>query len=254
MSLKEVISRLQDFYSLSVVAPVGVFHRPFYVRETIEQLDHVGVGSFLVVFLVSLFIGMALSLQISAQLSALGLKMYTGRILGLSIISEIGPVAVAVTFAGRVGAGMAAEIGSMVLGHQVDVLRVHGVSPIKKLVAPRVLSALIMLPVLTVIGDVVSLAGGYFVAVFVSNQNGPFYWSQISATMDLQSVVSGIIKPFIFGYLIACISCYMGLSTRGGAKGLGRATTTAVVISIVTVIATDFVLERILLYAFGLSV
>jgi phospholipid/cholesterol/gamma-HCH transport system permease protein len=224
------------------------------VRETIEQLDHVGVGSFLIVFLVSLFIGMALSLQISAQLSALGLKMYTGRILGLSIISEIGPVAVAVTFAGRVGAGMAAEIGSMVLGHQVDVLRVHGVSPIKKLVAPRVLSALIMLPVLTVIGDVVSLAGGYFVAVFVSNQNGPFYWSQISATMDLQSVVSGIIKPFIFGYLIACISCYMGLSTRGGAKGLGRATTTAVVISIVAVIATDFVLERILLYAFGLSI
>jgi phospholipid/cholesterol/gamma-HCH transport system permease protein len=254
MKIKENIARLQDFYILSLKAPLGIFRKPFYFRETIEQMDYMGTGSLFIVFLVSLFIGMALSLQISAELSDIGLKMYTGKIVGLSIIREIGPVAIALSFAGRVGSGMASELGSMMLGHQVDILRVHGINPIKKLVTPRVISSVIMLPVLTVIGDAVSLFGGYYISAFVSHQSGSFYWSQIKDIMDFKNIFSGISKPFIFGYLIACISCYMGLSTKGGARGLRKATTTAVVLSMIMIIVSDFMLTRILFYLFGMSV
>lgn len=254
MNIKENITQLQDFYLLSVRALLGIFRRPFYFRETIEQMDYMGTGSFFIVSLISLFIGMALSLQISAELSQLGVKMYTGKIVGVAIIREIGPVAIALVFAGRVGSGMASELGSMVLGHQVDILRIHGVNPIKKLVTPRVISAVLMLPVLTVIGDAVSLIGGYYIAVFVSHQSGFFYWSQIKEIMDVDNIVSGVTKPFIFGYMISSISCYMGLSAKGGARGLREATTKAVVVSMIMIIVVDFLLTRVLLYVFGMSV
>jgi len=251
MNVREFISRVQDFHILSVNALLNVLRRPLYVRDTIEQMDYMGTGSLFIVILVSLFIGMALSLQISAELSSLGLKMYTGRIVGLSMIREIGPVAIALSFAGRVGSGITSEIGSMVLGHQVDILRVHGVNPLKKLVTPRVVSAVLMLPVLTVIVGAVSLLGGYYISVFVSHQSGSFYWSQIRDIMNFKNIFSGVIKPFLFGYLIACISCYMGLSARGGARGLRKATTSAVVISTIMIIITDFMLTRVLLFALG---
>ncbi len=254
MITKGNVSRLQDFYILSVKAPLGVFRRPFYLRETIEQMDYIGTGSIFIIFLVSLFIGMALSLQISAELSELGLKMYTGKIVGLSMIKEVGPVAIALSFAGRVGSGMASELGSMTIGHQVDILRVHGVSPLKKLVTPRVISSIVMLPVLTLIGDAISLFGGYYISVFVSHQSGYFYWSQIKEILDFENIFTGLSKPFIFGYLISCISCYMGLSTRGGSTGLRKATTTAVVISTIMIIVSDFMMTRVLLYVFGMKV
>lgn len=254
MITKGNVSRLQDFYILSVKAPLGVFRRPFYLRDTIEQMDYIGTGSIFVISLVSLFIGMALSLQISAELSELGLKMYTGKIVGLSIIKEVGPVAIALSFAGRVGSGMASELGSMTIGHQVDILRVHGVSPLKKLVTPRVISSIVMLPVLTLIGDAISLLGGYYISVFVSHQSGYFYWNQIKEILDFENIFTGLSKPFIFGYLISCISCYMGLSTRGGSAGLRKATTTAVVIATIMIIVSDFMMTRVLLYVFGMKV
>ncbi|HTR44568.1 MAG TPA: ABC transporter permease [Thermodesulfovibrionales bacterium] len=252
--LKELANELQDFYLLSFQSLAGVVRRPFYLGDMIEQMDYAGAGSFFIVILVSLFIGMALSLQLAAELSALGLKMYTGKVVGISIIREIGPVAAALVFTGRVGSGMASELGSMVLGHQVDTLRVFGVDPIKKLVTPRVLSALIMLPALTLIGDAASLLGGYYVAVFVSHQSGHVYWSSVRGVLIFENVFAGAVKPFLFGYLIACISSYMGLSTRGGSIGLRSATTRAVVLSIITIIISDFILTRILLYVLGFSV
>ncbi len=254
MRIKELISELQDFYLLSVQGLLGVARRPFYFRDTIEQMDYVGAGSFVIIVLISLFIGMALSLQLAAELSSLGMKMYIGKIVGVSIIREIGPVMAAIVFAGRAGSGMASELGSMILGHQVDTLRVFGVDPTKKLVTPRILSSLIMLPALTIVGDVVSVLGGYYIAVFVSHQSGTVYWSSIREVLIYENVVAGATKPFIFAYLIACISCYMGLSTRGGSQGLRRATTRAVVASIIMIIVSDFILTRILLYVLGFSV
>ncbi len=253
-TLKRLFLTLQEYYILALKSPFGIFSRPHYIDETIEQMDYAGAGSLFIIILVSLFIGMALSLQISAELSSLGLKMYTGKIVGVSIIREIGPVAIALSFAGRVGSGMASELGSMVLGHQVDILKVFGIDPIKKLVTPRVVASLIMLPALTVIGDAISLIGGYFIAVFVSHQSSPFYWSQIREILNFENVFSGVAKPFIFGYLISTISCYMGLSTSGGARGLRRSTTMAVVLSTIFIIISDFVLTRILLIMLGMSV
>jgi phospholipid/cholesterol/gamma-HCH transport system permease protein len=142
----------------------------------------------------------------------------------------------------------------MILGHQVDTLRVFGVDPMKKLVTPRILSSIIMLPALTIIGDAVSILGGYLIAVYVSHQSGAFYWSSIREVFNFENVIAGSIKPFIFGYIIASISCYTGLSTRGGAIGLRRTTTRAVVASFIMIIIADFVLTRILLYVLGFSV
>jgi len=251
---KELIYELQEFYLLSSRGLLGAFRKPFYFKDTIEQMDYAGAGSFFIIVLISLFVGMALSLQLAAELSTLGLKMYSGKIVGISIIRELGPMVVAVVYSGRVGAGIASELGSMVLGHQVDTLRVFGVDPIKKLVTPRIITALIMLPVLTIIGDAVSLLGGYYISVFVSHQSGTFYWSSIREVLTFENVFSGSFKPFIFGFLIASISCFMGLTTKGGAEGLRRTTTRAVVMSIVMIIVSDFILTRILLYVLGFSV
>jgi phospholipid/cholesterol/gamma-HCH transport system permease protein len=253
MTLQRVLSELQNFYVLSVDALLGTFRRSLNWRDVLEQMDYTGAGSFFIVFLVSLFIGMALSLQISTELAPLGLKMYTAKIVGISIIREIGPVAIALSYAGRVGSGMASELGSMVLGHQVDTLRVYGTDPIIKLVTPRVLSSTIMLPVLTVIGDAVSLAGSYYIAVAVSHQSGAFYWSQIGNELIYPNILSGLVKPFIFGYLIACISCSVGLSTSGGARGLRRSTTTAVVLSTIMIIVVDFLLTQVLFFILGMQ-
>ncbi len=252
--IKELISDLQDFYLLSFHGMLGIVRRPFYFKDLIEQMDYAGSGSLIIILLISLFIGMALSLQLSAELSKMGLKIYTGKVVGISIIREIGPVLTALVFAGRVGSGMASELGSMALGHQVDTFRVFGVDPVKKLVTPRMLSALVMLPVLTIIGDGVSLFGAYYIAVFVSHQSGPFFWSSIREILIYENVLAGSIKPFIFGYLIACISCYMGLSTKGGAIGLRRTTTRAVVASFIAIIVADFILTRTLLYVLGFTV
>jgi len=254
MRIKGLIGDLHDFYILSIRGLLGLIRKPFYFRDLIEQMDYAGTGSLIIILLISLFIGMALSLQLSAELSSLGLKMYIGKVVGVSIIREIGPVLTALVFAGRVGSGMASELGSMILGHQVDTLRVFGVDPVKKMVTPRILSSLIMLPALTIIGDAVSILGGYYVAVFVSLQSGSFYWTSIRGELNFENILSGFIKPFVFGYLIASISCYMGLSTKGGAIGLRRATTRAVVASFSAIIVADFILTRILLYILGFSV
>jgi phospholipid/cholesterol/gamma-HCH transport system permease protein len=254
MNLKERILHLQDFYLLSIRGIMGLGKRPFYIKDLIEQMDYAGAGSFSIVLLVSLFLGMALSLQLSAELSRVGLKLYTGSIVGISIVRELGPVVTALIFAGRVGSGMASELGSMILGHQVDTLRVFGVDPMKKLVTPRILSSVIMLPTLTIIGDAVSILGGYLIAVYVSHQSGTVYWSSIREVFNFENVFAGSIKPFIFGYIIASISCYTGLTTRGGAIGLRRTTTRAVVASFIMIIIADFILTRILLYVLGFSV
>ncbi|MGD0281640.1 MAG: ABC transporter permease [Dissulfurispiraceae bacterium] len=254
MKAKEIINELQDYYLLAVRGLVGTVRRPFYFRDTIEQMDYAGAGSFFIIVLVALFIGMALSLQLSAEFGRLGLRMYTGKAVGITVIREIGPVMAALVFTGRVGAGMASELGSMVLGHQVDSLRVFGVDPVKKLVTPRLISSIIMLPVLTIIGDALSVLGAYYIVVYVSNQSGYVYWKSIRDVLNAENIIAGSVKPFIFGFLIASISCYNGLMTRGGAAGLRQATTNAVVLSIISIIISDFALTRILLYILGFSV
>lgn len=251
--IKVLVSDLQDFYFLSLRGLLGLGRKPFYLRDALDHMDYAGPGSLLIIVLVSLFIGMALSLQLSSELAIVGLKMYTGRVVGISITREIGPVLTALVFAGRVGSGVASELGSMILGHQVDTLRAFGVDPVKKLVTPRILAALVMLPALTVIGDAVSLFGGYIIAVTVIREGGAFYWNSVLEILNFENVFAGMVKPFLFGYIIVSISCYMGLATSGGAIGLRRTTTKAVVLSFIMIIVADFALTRILLLFLGAS-
>jgi phospholipid/cholesterol/gamma-HCH transport system permease protein len=251
MKMIERISSLQDFYVLSFRSILGLGRRPFYIRDTVEQMDYAGAGSFPILLIVMLFVGMALSLQLDAQLSMMGFQMYTGRIVAIAVIREIGPVVAAIVYAGRSGSGMASELGSMVLGHQVDTLRVFGVDPIKKLVVPRVLSSIIMLPVLTLIGDAIAILGSYYMSVFVAHVSSAVYWMSIREVLTVGYVLPGMIKPFVFGYLIACISCFTGLSTRGGALGLRGATTRAFVLSVLTIIVFDFVIAKTTVYLIG---
>jgi phospholipid/cholesterol/gamma-HCH transport system permease protein len=251
MKMIERISNLQEFYVLSFRSILGLGRRPFYIRDTVEQMDYAGAGSFPILLIVMLFVGMALSLQLDAQLSMMGFQMYTGRIVAIAVIREIGPVVAAIVYAGRSGSGMASELGSMVLGHQVDTLRVFGVDPIKKLVVPRVLSSIIMLPVLTLIGDAIAILGSYYMSVFVSHVSSAIYWMSIREVLTIGYVLPGMIKPFIFGYLIACISCFTGLSAKGGALGLRGATTRAFVLSVLTIIVFDFVIAKTTVYLIG---
>jgi phospholipid/cholesterol/gamma-HCH transport system permease protein len=185
LTCKELIYDLQEFYLLSTRGLLGVVRKPFYFKDTIEQMDYAGAGSFFIIVLISLFVGMALSLQLAAELSTLGLKITQAR---SSAYHHPGLISCRPCLFRRVGAGIASELGSMVLGHQVDTLRVFGVDPIKKLVTPRVITAIIMLPVLTIIGDAISLLGGYYISVFVSHQSGTFYWSAIRNELTFQNV------------------------------------------------------------------
>lgn len=251
MRVKEEISRLQDFYMLSIRSLAGLISRPFYFGDFIAQMDYAGAGSFLIIFVVSLFVGMALALQLGAQLAFMGLQNYTGKVVGIAVIREIGPVTTALVYAGRAGAGISSELGSMVLGHQVDTFRVFGVDPVRKLVVPRMLSSVVMLPALTVIGDATALLGGYYIAVYVNHISGAVYWMSLREVVTLGYVVPGVIKPFAFGFLIACISCYTGLSTRGGALGLRGSTTRAFVLSVLTIIVVDFLITKIGIYLIG---
>ncbi|NLG17874.1 MAG: ABC transporter permease [Fibrobacter sp.] len=253
-AVRSTLYELQEFYLLTAKGIWNIFRRPFYSRDLIEQMDYTGAGSLLITLMVALFIGMALSLQIAAEFAILGLQMYTGRVVGISIISEIGPVVSALVFAGRAGSGMASELGTMALRHQVDTLRVFGIDPVKKLITPRILGSILMLPALTIIADATALAGGWYISTFVNNQSNMIYWDSIRVIMEAQYIISGSVKPFIFGLIIAAISCYTGFSTHGGAVGLKSSTTRAFVISTILIIISDFAVTKTILFLFGYSV
>lgn len=253
-TIKLTISELQNFYLLVLQSVSNLFKRPVYLRDLIEQMDYTGAGTMIIIILVALFVGMALSLQIAAEFSVLGMQMYTGRVVGISIISEIGPVSAALVFAGRAGSGMASELGTLILRHQVDTLRVFGIDPVKKLITPRVIGSIIMLPALTIIADMVSLLGAYYIITVVNNQSSIVFWDSIRLIMIPQYIFSGTIKPFVFGLIISSISCYTGFTTKGGAVGLKSSTTRAFVISTVLIIFCDFIITKIILFIFGYPV
>jgi phospholipid/cholesterol/gamma-HCH transport system permease protein len=249
--LKFFFKDMQELFILAFSAVAGVFRRPLYIRETIEQMDLLGVGSLAIVILTGLFAGMALSLQLVVELVVFGAQSYLGRAVAVSIVREMGPILTALMVAGRVCAGITAELGSMNVSQQIDALRVLGADPVKKLVVPRMISVLIMLPVLTVISDAVALLGGYAVAVFISRQSSPVYWSSASQAFNFQNLLGGVIKPFVFGFIIAIVGSHYGLQTEGGTKGVGRYTTHAVVVASILILVSNFLITKLLISLYG---
>jgi phospholipid/cholesterol/gamma-HCH transport system permease protein len=224
-----------------------LLRRPFDGRLFLDQLDAVGVRSLTVVNLTAIFSGMVLALQMGEFLAKFGAKIYVSRIMGLSLMREMGPVLSALMVAARVGAGITAELGTMKVTEQIDAMRALATSPIKKLVVPRVLATIVMMPVLTILADAVGLFGGYFIAVLQLGVSGDFFYNSLIQNTALGDLMSGLGKSVFFGFLIAIIACNKGLTATGGADGVGRATTSAVVQASISVLVSDFFLTKLFL-------
>ena len=245
--LKGAVLEVQEYARLTWSAIRGIFSRPFYFRDVIEQFEAIGIGSLSVVLLTGFFTGAVLALQSGITLDQFGARPFVGRLISASMIKELGPVLTALMLAGRVGSGIAAELGSMVVTDQINALRALGTDPIRKLVVPRVLAGFFMAPVLTVISDTVGIIGGWLIAVFQLRVASSLYWTSVVDGLYLDDAWMGLVKPFCLGYAIVTIGCHVGLRTSGGTQGVGRSTTNAVVAASVAVIAVDFFVTRLLI-------
>jgi len=244
--LKAAVLEVQEYVRLVWAVLRGGVSRPFYYHDLVEQLEVIGVGSLTVVLLTGFFTGAVLALQSGVTLDQFGARPVVGRLVSASMVKELGPVLTALMLAGRVGSGIAAELGSMVVTDQISALRALGTDPVRKLVVPRVIAGLFMAPILTIIADFVGMIGGGVVAVTQLQVAWSVYRTSVIEGLYVQDAWMGIIKPFVLGFVIVSIGCHVGLRTRGGTQGVGRATTQAVVAASVAVLTVDFFVTRLL--------
>jgi phospholipid/cholesterol/gamma-HCH transport system permease protein len=221
--------------------------RPFEWRLFFDQCFELGVQSLTITNITLLFTGMVLALQTAYSLAAYGGKPFVGDIISLSVVRELGPVLTALMVAGRVGAGITAELGSMAVTEQVDALRVLAASPVKKLVVPRVAALVVVLPILTILADAVGIFGGLIMALTEIGQTRVYFMRHVVDALDLEDVLSGVGKTLFFGFFIGIIACHNGITATGGADGVGRATTNTVVAGCIAVIISDFFLTKLFL-------
>jgi len=244
---KAALLEAQEYVKLCAAVFRAIVTPPFYHRDVIEQFDLIGVGSVTVVMLTGLFTGAVLALQTGLTLDQFGARTVVGRLVSASMVKELGPVLTALMVAGRVGSGIAAELGSMVVTEQISALRALGTDPIRKLAVPRVLAGLLMVPLLTVLSAGVGMVGAWLVAVFQLRVASTVYWHSVVDGLYIQDVWMGIIKPFFLGFAIVTIGCHVGLRTSGGTQGVGRSTTNAVVAAQVAVLAVNFFVTKLLI-------
>src|SRR5207245_2457055 len=229
----------------------NLFKRPLYLADMIQQADLIGFGSLPIVVLTGFFTGGALAQNSGDTLRRFGSLTLIGQLVSLGMVRELGPVITGLMVAGRNASGMASELGSMDVTEQIDAMRALGTDPMKKLVTPRVAASIVMLFFLTILGDLLGLIGGAFVATILLGLDSHQYWSSTWQTLVYSDVFTGLAKPVVFGFIVATIGCYYGLSTKGGTQGVGRATTEAVVASMILIIAVDVFVTRLLMVALG---
>src|SRR5579864_3932391 len=246
-AFKRFLEQLGDIGLLTRECVRQALRRPFEGGLLVEQLDSVGVRSLNVVNLTAIFTGMVLALQMGQFLGRFGATIYISRIMGLSLFREMGPVLTALMIGARVGAGITAELGSMKVTEQIDAMRALATSPVKKLVVPRVLATIIMMPILAALADAIGLFGGWIISVTQLGVSGDYFYNSLIQHVELGDFTSGIGKAIFFGYLIGIIACFKGLTARGGADGVGRATTSAVVAASISVLISDFFLTKLFL-------
>jgi len=220
------------------------FTPPYNLRALIQQVDHLGVKSISIAAVAAVFTGLVLALQTAYGLGRFGAKAYVGIIVSLSMVRELGPVLTALLVGGRVGSGITAELGSMKVTEQIDAMRAMGANPIKKLVVPRVLSTMLVLPLLTVMADILGILGGMVISKHEFQVDYQLYYNTVARNLTLADIVSGLGKTVVFGFIIAIVGCYKGLETAGGTEGLGRATTATVVTSAIIMLISDFFLTK----------
>jgi phospholipid/cholesterol/gamma-HCH transport system permease protein len=220
-----------------------ILRPPFELKHTLKQMLEIGVHSLPVVLITAVFTGMVLALQSYTGFKRFGAEGLVGTVVALSMTRELGPVLTALIVTGRAGAAMAAELGTMRVTEQIDALETLATNPVKYLVVPRFLSGVIMLPFLTVISDIIGIIGGYFVTVALLGANVTTYMRMTWDYLEFQDIYSGLIKACVFGASLSLICCYKGFYTSGGAAGVGKATTGAVVISFMTILISDYFLS-----------
>ena len=248
---KENIQSVQDYSLLAGRSLSNLFGRPHYYADTLVQADLIGVGSLPIVVLIGFFTGAVLALQTSSTLQQFGSLSLTGKLVALSMVRELGPVLTGILVAGRNSSGMASELGSMKVTEQIDAMRAMGVDPTKKLVTPRVVATVVMLFFLSVISDLVGLAGGFMISYFLLGLDPNQYWTTAYQALRFGDVFMGLTKPVVFGFVIATIGCYYGMTARGGTQGVGRATTQAVVAASVIIVVSDFFITKLLIAFFN---
>jgi phospholipid/cholesterol/gamma-HCH transport system permease protein len=249
-TLRRSVLALQNYTLLLGQALADIFTPPLYVTDIFEQMDVIGIGSLPIVLLSGFFIGAVMVLQTAAQFERFGETALTGDVVAIALVRELGPTITALLVAGRNSSGIASELGSMVITEQVDAMRAMGTDPIRKLVTPRIVATVLMLPLLTAIADFVGMIGGYLVSHLTLHLSGPQFWTRAIAALEFGDLVQGIVKPIFFGLIIVSVGCYQGLNVRGGAQGVGRATTSAVVVASVSNLVSNFFISRVLLFIF----
>lgn len=245
--LKRKVLAVQDGTYLLVNSVRALFSSPRYPADILVQLDAIGVASLPIALLVGFFTGAVLALQSYRSLENFGEVGILGQMVGLSVVLELGPVLTAVVVAGRNSSGIASELGSMLVSEQIDALRAMGTDPLRKLVVPRLVATLIMVPLLTILSDFIALLGGYFIALSIAHLTSDQYWSSFYQNLNYHDLTQGLIKPVMFAVVIALVGCYFGLNTTGGTEGVGRSTTQAVVVAIVLIIVLDFMITQFLI-------
>lgn len=243
--LEDIAHKTGALSILTVQAFVATIRPPYGVGLWIRQMEQIGVRSLGVASITTVFTGMVLALQTAYSLPSLGVKYYIGTVVSKSLTRELGPVLVALIVGGRIGAGMTAELGTMKVTEQIDAMRSMAADPVKKLVTPKLVATLVMLPCLTIIGDVLGILGGLVIAVGQLNVSAGLYINDVLSALTVSDVFSGIGKSFFFAYFIAIIGCYHGLHAQGGADGVGRATTNTVVLASIMVLVSDFFLTKL---------
>ena len=217
-----------------------IFRPPFDIRNLLKQVEYVGIKSIPVILITGGFTGMVLALQSYTGFKRFNAEAFVGTVVALSMTRELGPVLSGLMVSGRVGSAMAAELGTMQVTEQIDALYTLAINPVKYLVVPRFLASLIVMPILTTFSDIIGIMGGYLVSVTLLGSNPTVYIRRTYDYLDLEDVYIGLLKACIFGMIIATIGCYQGLYTRGGAEGVGKATTNAVVISSLLILIANY--------------
>jgi phospholipid/cholesterol/gamma-HCH transport system permease protein len=244
---RQRVQAVQEYSLLAAQSVANLFRKPLYLAEMVQQADLIGVGSLPIVVLTGFFTGAVLALQTSNTLERFGSITLIGQLVSTSMVRELGPVLTSLMVAGRNSSGMASELGSMIVTEQIDAMRALGTDPLKKLVTPRLAATVFMLFFLTILSDLVGLAGGLMVAKLLLHLDVRQYWSNAWQTLVFQDVFMGLVKPVLFGFIIATIGCYYGITARGGTQGVGRATTQAVVAASVLILITNFFVTRLLM-------
>ncbi|MBU0516171.1 MAG: ABC transporter permease [Proteobacteria bacterium] len=242
----DIVDQMGQILLLLLRAVIWTFRPPFRWFLVVKQMEFVGVKSLPVVILTGTFSGGVFALQSYYGFNQFGAEGYVGPVVALALTRELGPVLTALMVTGRAGSAMAAELGTMRVTEQIDALTVMAANPVQYLVVPRIIAGLVMMPLLTIIADLLGIVGGYLVTVRLLGVDGGLYIAKTVEYLGVADVLNGLVKALVFGLIMSLIGCYKGYYTRGGAEGVGQATTQAVVFASLTIIISDYFLTAVM--------